>query len=83
MTSLRARLKLAAPDSVRRGVQRLREAVAAPPADDVLLRAYRFVADDDPTMRLNLVIPNVSPRAAFGGVVTGIEIFLRLEFCDI
>lgn len=78
MIDLRAKLKLASPDFVRQGVRRLRNSMAAPLADDVLLRPYNFVPDDSPVMRLNLIIPDMNPQSAFGGVVTGLEIFLRL-----
>lgn len=78
MKNLRSKLKLGAPDFLRQGVRFVRDAVSPPSADDVLLRTYRFAPDDCAEMRINLIIPDMNPQSAFGGVVTGLEIFLRL-----
>ncbi|MCW6536559.1 hypothetical protein [Sphingomonas lycopersici] len=34
--------------------------------------------DTDDSPRLNLVIPSIAPSAAFGGVLTGLDLYLRL-----
>ncbi len=75
--SWRARLKRIIPAPATRLVHNLRELSAGPPIDDVVLASYCFVADPAERPRLNLVVPNLTPGATFGGVTTGIEIYAR------
>lgn len=75
---LRATLKRLLPRSAKQIVFRMRETIAQPPIDDVVLADYRFAPEDGVTPRLNLVIPNLTVATAFGGVTTGIAIFLEI-----
>lgn len=75
---MRALIKRYIPASLRNLVISVRQRLAAPPIDDVVLADYRFVADPTPVPRLTLVMPNLSPATAFGGVMTGLDIFFAL-----
>lgn len=55
-----------------------RQRLAPPPIDDVVLADYGFIADPSPVPRLTLLIPNLSPATAFGGVTTGLDIYFSL-----
>lgn len=57
---------------------RLRESVAAPPIDDVVLADFGVTRDDAVTPRLTLVLPLLQKGSDFGGTATGIDIFARL-----
>ncbi|MEM7780752.1 MAG: hypothetical protein AAF697_10210 [Pseudomonadota bacterium] len=59
-------------------VQSVRSSVAPLPIDNAVLAEYEFAADFGSNARLSFVIPNLSNREAFGGVTTGIDIFLNL-----
>jgi O-antigen biosynthesis protein len=59
-------------------VQRLRERVAPPPIDDVVLASYDIIADPSDRPRLTLVLPMLLKGSDFGGTATGIDIFCRL-----
>lgn len=63
---------------IRETLSTAKERLAPPPQEDVVLHGYEFVPDPSVRPRLSLVIPSISPRVAFGGVVTGIEIFLEI-----
>ncbi len=76
--SLRDFIKKNAPDFVRDGVQKLRDALAGPGVDEAMLKSLRFMSDDDPVPRLNLVLPSLSAAYAFGGVHTGLELLFAL-----
>lgn len=76
--SVRSFLKRKMPSSVKGLIQRARLAAEPPPIDDIVLSRYRLMPDGSPTMRLNLVIPNLSAQAAFGGVMTGLDVVMRL-----
>lgn len=75
---MRALLKRHIPTPLRNLVISARRRLAAPPIDDVVLADYAFVADESPVSRLNLVMPNLSKATAFGGVMTGLDIFFSL-----
>jgi hypothetical protein len=77
-SDLRSFLKRNLPPSVKNVFQRVREAVAPPPVDDIVLAEYRAVRDDTPTPRLSLVLPLLQKGSDFGGTATGIDIFCRL-----
>ncbi len=66
------------PASARKLVFGLRDALGQPPIDEAVLAHYRFDPDASERPRLSLVIDNLTPASTFGGVVTGIDIFLRL-----
>ena len=74
----RERVKRALPKSILRTLKGLRGRLAAPPLEDIVLHGYEAEPDPNARPRLNLVIPSISPEKAFGGVVTGIDIFLEL-----
>jgi hypothetical protein len=60
-------------------VARGRAMMLVPAPDDQLLADYRFVADAAPRPRLNLVIPDLAAGEAFGGVMTGLDLFFALS----
>jgi hypothetical protein len=74
----RERVKRALPRSVLRVLQNLRGQLAPPPLEDIVLHGYETEPDSSARPRLTLVIPSIAPEKAFGGVVTGIDIFLEL-----
>jgi hypothetical protein len=74
----RERVKRALPKSVLRALQNLRGQLAPPPLEDIVLHGYETEPDSSTRPRLTLVIPSIAPEKAFGGVVTGIDIFLEL-----
>ncbi|WP_310534809.1 hypothetical protein [Novosphingobium sp.] len=75
---MRALLKRHIPTSLRNLVISARGRLAAPPIDDVVLADYGFVAEGSRVPRLNLMMPNLSKATAFGGVMTGLDIFFSL-----
>lgn len=77
-SSARLFLKQNAPPQLKALVQRVRGAVAPPPMDEAVLADYQFAPGPDPAPRLSYVIPNLSPSEAFGGVTTGMDVFLNL-----
>lgn len=74
----RSFLKRNLPPAVKNVFQRVREAVAPPPIDDIVLADFQAQRDDNPTPRLSLVLPMLQKGSDFGGTATGIEIFCRL-----
>jgi hypothetical protein len=74
----RSFLKRNLPPVVKNAFQRLREAVAYPPIDDIVLAEYRARRDENPVPRLSLVLPMLQKGTDFGGTATGIDIFCRL-----
>jgi hypothetical protein len=56
----------------------MRAQLASPPPELSSLHDYQMTPEDGPRPRLSLVIPSVSPHAAFGGVTTGLDIFLEI-----
>jgi hypothetical protein len=75
---VRAYLKRHIPLPLRALYQRLRESVAPPPIDDVVLADYRVVPDGEARPRLTLVLPMLLKGSDFGGTATGIDLFSRL-----
>ena len=75
MTSLRETIKRALPPNVREALVAAREKFAAPPLEETVLHAYGLEAEHSRSPRLTLVIPDVSPARAFGGVTTGLDMF--------
>src|SRR6516164_6991995 len=78
MVSLREIAKRKLPSSVRELIVGVREWLSAPPLEDIVLHDYQAVADENARRRLSLLIPTITPSRAFGGVTTGIEIFLEV-----
>lgn len=74
----RAFLKRNLPPAVKGLIQRMRDTVAPPPIDDIVLAEYRLQPDRSPTSRLSLVLPLLQKGSDFGGTATGIDIFCRL-----
>jgi hypothetical protein len=74
----RSFLKRNLPPAVKTAFQRVRDAVAPPPVDDIVLAEYRATRDDNPVPRLSLVLPLLQKGSDFGGTATGIDIFCRL-----
>lgn len=75
---LRDYAKRHAPAGLRRMIGKIRSAMAGIPIDDAVLAEYAFAPDGSTTPRLNLVLPNLSRGEAFGGILTGIDLFLQL-----
>jgi hypothetical protein len=78
MSQFREAIKRVLPDFVRHAVINVRDALAAPPLEDILLHEYLMDIDIDRQPRFTLVIPSVSPQKAFGGVTTALEVFLEI-----
>jgi len=78
MLRLRQALKRHLPNFLYEFLVEARQQLSSPPTEDVALHDYALIADESRRPRLSLVIPSFAPNIAFGGVVTGIEIFLQL-----
>jgi hypothetical protein len=78
MSKFRETLKRNLPVFLRDGVVELRQRLSALALEDIVLHDYDMVVDSDRRPRLSLVIPSVAPEHAFGGITTGIDIFLEL-----
>lgn len=74
----RSFLKRNLPPSVKNLFHRVREAVAPPPIDDIVLADYKAMRDGENTPRITLVLPLLQQGSDFGGTATGIDIFARL-----
>jgi O-antigen biosynthesis protein len=71
-------MKRAMPTIVRDKLASVRDRLAPPPLEDVVLHDYESAPDLETRPRLSLLIPTISPGKAFGGIVTGIEIFIEI-----
>lgn len=74
----RERLKRSLPKFILKPLQSLRRRLAAPPLEDIVLHGYETLPDPAPKPRFTLLIPSIAPEKTFGGMVTGIDIFLEL-----
>jgi len=74
----REKLKRSLPKFILKPLQSLRQRLAAPPLEDIVLHAYEAPPDPSPRPRFTLLIPSIAPEKTFGGMVTGIDIFLEL-----
>jgi hypothetical protein len=74
----REKLKRSLPKFILKPLQSLRRRLAAPPLEDIVLHGYQALPDPSPKPRFTLVIPSIAPEKTFGGMVTGIDIFLDL-----
>ena len=77
MTSLREMAKRTAPTLARRAVSELRARLVPPPVEEANLHPYAMREEVGEALRLSLVIPSLAQDKLFGGVATGIEIFLE------
>lgn len=78
MPTVREIFKHAIPGRMRDALIGVREKFSAPPLEDIVIHDYAFEAESSPRPRLSLIIPSVSPKSAFGGVTTGLDIFLQI-----
>lgn len=78
MPRLRKFISRAMPPFAGRPLVRLINKLFPPAFDDVVLQTYEMVPDADTGLRMSLVLPSIDPAWAFGGVTTGIDIFLEL-----
>ena len=78
MAQWREILKRSMPSAMRKALIATRKKLAAPPLEDIVLHDYELVPDPDGRPRLSLIIPTFAPEMAFGGVTTGIDIFLEI-----
>ena len=77
MTSIREIVKRGAPRRAREAYIELRARLAPPPLEEIVLHPYVMQPDQDRAPRLSLVMPTLAPGKVFGGVATGVEIFLE------
>jgi O-antigen biosynthesis protein len=75
---LREKLKRSLPKSILAPLQSLRRRMAAPPLEETVLHRYEMLPEVGRNPRLTLVIPSIAPEKTFGGIITGIDIFLEL-----
>jgi hypothetical protein len=59
-------------------LQSLREQLARSSLEEIMLHDYALSVDVATRPRLNLVIPSIAPEKTFGGIFTGIDIFLEI-----
>ncbi len=78
MSSLRRTLKRTLPGNVKGLAQPLRDFILGPAIEDEVLRPITFERDRSTRLRLNFVLPSLDRAKAFGGVMTGVELFLEL-----
>ena len=74
----RKKLKRSLPNFVLGPLQSLRRRLAAPPLEEIVLHDYALSAEDSSKPRLTLVIPSIAPEKTFGGIITGLDIFLEI-----
>lgn len=77
-SNARAFLKRNLPPQIKTLIHRMRETVAPPPVDDIVLAEYHALRDDNPAPRLSFVVPLLQKGSDFGGTATGIDIFCRV-----
>lgn len=78
MAPLRELIKRSVPDAARKILIGARERLAAPPYEEIVLHDYDPFAEAETRPRLTLVINSIAPSKAFGGVATGLDIFLEI-----
>jgi len=74
----REKLKRSLPKSILRPLQSLKRHLAVPPLEEIVLHGYEMVAETGTRPRFTLVIPSIAPEKTFGGMLTGIDIFLEI-----
>jgi hypothetical protein len=75
---IREKLKRSLPNFVLGPLQSLRRQMASSPLEEIVLHEYQMEAENGDRPRLTLVIPSIAPEKTFGGVLTGIDIFLEI-----
>ena len=78
MASLREMVKRSAPTFLRNAVIDARARMAAPPLEDSVMHDYEISPSKSEIARLTLVIPSLAPDKIFGGISTGVEMFLQI-----
>jgi hypothetical protein len=78
MTSLREIVKRTMPPSLKAKLIAARAKLAAPPLEQIVLHPYTLQPDANAKPRLTLVIPTLAPAKTFGGVATGLDIFMAV-----
>lgn len=74
----REKLKRSLPGFVLRRLQGLKNQLAVSPLEELVLHNYEMTAEEGSRPRLTLVIPSIAPEKTFGGIITGIDIFLEI-----
>ena len=77
MTSTREWIKRVAPRSARRAFVDIRRRFEAPPLEEIVLHPYSVRRAAQEMLRISLVLPSLAADKVFGGVATGVEIFLQ------
>ena len=75
---LREKIKRALPKFMLGPLQELRNQLARSPLEELVLHDYTLAADPGTKPRFNLLIPSIAPEKTFGGILTGIDIFLEI-----
>jgi O-antigen biosynthesis protein len=78
MPPLREVIKRSLPPFVKDALVSARESLGARSVEDAVLHDYELVPDLGRGPRLTMIIPTISPTKAFGGVITGLDIFLEI-----
>jgi O-antigen biosynthesis protein len=76
--TFRETVKRKTPRQVTDLYRTVRDKAQGPPIETVVRRPLRFLPDPSNTPRLTLVLPTLHPKDAFGGVTTGISLFVNL-----
>ena len=75
---LREKIKRALPKFMMRPLLALRDQLARSPLEEIVLHDYALTPDPATARRFSLVIPSIAPEKTFGGILTGIDIFLEI-----
>lgn len=78
MSTFREYLKRTLPVPVRDWIIATRARFDAPPIEDIVLHDFVVRLDTNPKPRLTLFIPTLLPAMTFGGVTTGLDIYLDI-----
>jgi hypothetical protein len=77
VTLIRESIKRATPRFAREAYIGIRSRLAAAPREQVLLHPYVAQFDDSEALRLSLVLPSLASSSLYGGVATGLDMFLE------
>ena len=75
---LREKIKRSLPEFLLGPLRHIKGQLGPLPLEDIVLHGYSTTIDGAAKPRLNLIIPTIAPEKAFGGVTTGLDIFLEL-----
>ena len=78
MLSFRERIKRYAPSSIRGAVNDFRRTFEPPPFEETALHGYAVHRAPEEAMRLSFVLPVLARKNLYGGVTTGLDIFLAI-----